>query len=340
MAERILNERSAGQRTNRNMLVFVAPDKARLEELREACRFYLAWKSVREEAAELNLDELGRRQAEAQTRHFDETVSQRIGETFVWTLVPTQQAGSPEITWETVRVTGSDPIPARVSRKLRSEEALIVEYSGVRLRMELDRVPLWQGDHVSTQQLWSYFAQHLYLPRLRDSSVLARAIEDGVASMTWEQETFAYADAWDEARGRYLGLRAGEQVAVRIDGASVVVRPEAARRQFQAETPASAEGAAVPVMESETPAATGAVGDAKPRRFFGSVRLDPIRMSRDAGQVADEVVKHLAGLVDTQVEVRIEITASSEGGFGDDVVRTVTENAKTLKFDQHGFEEV
>jgi hypothetical protein len=62
-------------------------------------------------------------------------------------------------------------------------------------------------------------------------------------------------------------------------------------------------------------------------------------MSRDAGQVADEVVKHLAGLVDTDVEVRIEITAKSEDGFADDVVRTVTENAKTLKFDQHGFEE-
>ena len=44
-------------------------------------------------------------------------------------------------------------------------------------------------------------------------------------------------------------------------------------------------------------------------------------------------------MVDTDVEVRIEITAKSEDGFTDDVVRTVTENARTLKFDQHGFEE-
>jgi hypothetical protein len=62
-------------------------------------------------------------------------------------------------------------------------------------------------------------------------------------------------------------------------------------------------------------------------------------MSRDAGQVADEIVKHLAGLVDTDVEVRIEITAKSGDGFDDEVVRTVTENARTLKFDQLGFEE-
>ena len=37
MVAKILEERAAGPRVNRNMLVFLAPDKARLEELREAC---------------------------------------------------------------------------------------------------------------------------------------------------------------------------------------------------------------------------------------------------------------------------------------------------------------
>ena len=87
-------------------------------------------------------------------------------------------------------------------------------------------------------------------------------------------------------------------------------------------------------METET-----VVADGRPRRFYGVIDIDPVRMSRDAGQVADEVVKHFAGLAGTDVEVRIEITAESEEGFAEDVVRTVTENAKTLKFDQHGFEE-
>lgn len=53
--------------------------------------------------------------------------------------------------------------------------------------------------------------------------------------------------------------------------------------------------------------------------------------SCDAGQVADEVVNHLAGLVDANVEIRLEITATRDDGFPDDVVRTVTENAQTLK---------
>ncbi|MCS7051813.1 MAG: hypothetical protein NZL87_09375, partial [Thermomicrobium sp.] len=183
-------------------------------------------------------------------------------------------------------------------------------------------------------------AQYLYLPRLRDSSVLAGAIESGVASMSWEQETFAYADAWDGDSGRYLGLHAGEQVAARIDGASVVVKPEAARRQLDEEKP---DEVAVEEAGAEATAGVLAPGvvdaDRKPRRFHGSVKLDPIRMSRDASQVADEVVKHLAALVDASIEVRLEVSATSENGFEDDVVRTVTENARTLKFDQHGFEE-
>jgi hypothetical protein len=344
MVATILEERAAGPRVNRNMLVFLAPDKARLEELREAARFYLAWSSVNDEWEELNLDAQQRRHAESQTKHFDETVQQRIGETFVWMLTPRQDLGSAEVTWEQTRVTGSDPIPVRVSKKLAGEEGLLTQYAGTRLRMDLDRVPLWPADagHVSTQQLWSYYAQYLYLPRLRDRSVLVGAIESGVASLSWEQETFAYADAWDEASGRYLGLVAGSGAMVHIDGASVVVKPEAARKQLDEEAPAQPlggeeDGEVVGGDEPGEPAST--VVDGKPRRFYGIVIVDPVRMSRDAGQVADEVVKHLAGLVDTDVEVRIEITAKSEDGFADDVVRTVTENAKTLKFDQHGFEE-
>src|SRR5207245_2705438 len=46
MVETILSERASGPRAYRNTLVFMAPDKARLEELREAARSYLAWKSI------------------------------------------------------------------------------------------------------------------------------------------------------------------------------------------------------------------------------------------------------------------------------------------------------
>jgi hypothetical protein len=104
MVAKILEERAAGPRVNRNMLVFLAPDKARLDELREAARFYLAWRSISDEWEELNLDAQQRRHAESQTKHFNETVQQRVGETFIWMLTPRQELGSAEVSWEQTRL--------------------------------------------------------------------------------------------------------------------------------------------------------------------------------------------------------------------------------------------
>jgi hypothetical protein len=39
------------------------------------------------------------------------------------------------------------------------------------------------------------------------------------------------------------------------------------------------------------------------------------------------------------VTITVEIEATAQGGFGDDVRRTVSENARTLKFETHEFEE-
>ena len=75
------------------------------------------------------------------------------------------------------------------------------------------------------------------------------------------------------------------------------------------------------------------------RRFHGSVRLDPTRVGRDAGIIAEEVIVHLAGLVNADVTVTLDIAADIPDGVPEQAVRTVNENSRTLKFDNHGFEE-
>jgi len=52
------------------------------------------------------------------------------------------------------------------------------------------------------------------------------------------------------------------------------------------------------------------------------------------------VVQHLASLVDAKVRVLLEIEAEIPSGAPENVVRTVTENCRTLKFESQGFEEV
>ena len=66
--------------------------------------------------------------------------------------------------------------------------------------------------------------------------------------------------------------------------------------------------------------------------------LDAARVGRDAGRIADEVIAHLSALVGSKVTVSLEITAELEDGASDSLVRTVTENARTLKFISQGFE--
>lgn len=69
------------------------------------------------------------------------------------------------------------------------------------------------------------------------------------------------------------------------------------------------------------------------------MKLDAARLNRDAAQVSTEVVQHLTALLGANVEVTLEIQAHVEGGIPDNVVRTVSENCKTLKFRDQGFEQ-
>ena len=51
-----------------------------------------------------------------------------------------------------------------------------------------------------------------------------------------------------------------------------------------------------------------------------------------------EIISHLAGLIGSRVRVTLEIEAEVPSCVPDKVVRTVTQNGKTLKFSSQGFE--
>ena len=123
----------------------------------------------------------------------------RLPETYQWLLVPVQTTPQSPITWQALRLTGSEALAVRASKKLKSDELLLTGFAATRLRMELDRVPLWRGNHVSVKQLAEDFARYIYLPRLKRLSVLLGAIRDGVSLQTWEQDGFAFAESYDES---------------------------------------------------------------------------------------------------------------------------------------------
>ena len=346
-AQAILESRGSAPRICRNTLVFLAPDKTRLQDLDEAIRWYLAWESILDEREQLDLSPYQVKQAETQKGVASGTVTARVPETYQWLLVPVQDRPDASIEWQAMRLSGQHSLAARASKKLKSDELLVTGFAGTRLRLELDRVPLWRGDHVSIKQIVEDFARYLYLPRLRDPTVLLNAIGAGVTLLTWERDAYALADSFDDEAKRYLGLRGGQVVTLPdIDAPALIVKPEIARQQLDAERTQPVNGVDFTGggRDAETLRTDPGVTPSEPppvpapTRFHGTVVLDSARVGRDASRVADEVVSHLAGLVGARVKVTLEIEAEAPTGVPERVVRIVTENSRTLKFASQGFE--
>ena len=74
------------------------------------------------------------------------------------------------------------------------------------------------------------------------------------------------------------------------------------------------------------------------RRFHGTVEVNPLRVGLDASKIAEEVIAHLVGQAGSDVTVTIEIEANLPIGASDQVIRTVTENSRTLRFSSAEFE--
>ncbi len=342
----ILETRGNTPRLYRNTLVFLAADKTRLQDLDEAARKYLAWQSILDEKQNLNLSLYQINQAETQKNAAESAVTARLPETYQWLLVPAQATPQAAVTWEALRLSGNDPLAVRASKKLRTDELYLTSFAPSRLKMELDRIPLWRGNHVAVKQLVEDFARYLYLPRLKAPMVLLNAISDGVSLLTWAKDSFGFADGYDEGTARYQGLRGGQMVSLNDAHApSLVVKPDIAERQLDSERRVGTldNSQTQPASNGSEESHTSTSGNAepgitKPRRFHGTAILETTRVGRDASRIAEEVISHLSGLVGANVTVTIEIEAKIPDGAPDNVVRTVTENSRTLKFTSQGFE--
>jgi len=342
-AAAILESRGASQRNFKNCLVFLAADANRLADLENAVRQFIAWQSICDDREKLNLDAGQARNAESRRTAAEETIGVRIPEAYCWLIAPSQKTHQAKIEFTASRLQGQDSLPSRAIRRLKSDSNLITQWAGPLLRMELDRVPLWQGDHVKVSQLADYFARYVYLPRLRDERVLVAAVREGASRLTWESETFAYARAWDERSQRYIDLVVATDADVMESG--LVVKSDVAKQQFANELESIAGTVESKDSTTSTPVSSSELSESgeshKPRapiRFHATAQLPPERISSHAGKVAQEVIQHLAAIVGSEVDVTLEIRVETSGGIPEHVVRTVSENCTTLKI-QFGFED-
>jgi predicted AAA+ superfamily ATPase len=310
-AQKATEQRSSANRTHRNMLVYLAADEARLEELTTATRGYLGWSHVLASEADLDLTQNQKNQAAQRRAQADQTVTARLLQTFTWALVPAQpDPGAPFVIRETKAEGQSDALADRVSRRLGNDGDLSTRQAAATIRLAISKVPqIWNDGHVTLGTLWGLYSQYPYMPRLRDRRVLDEGIVE--MPMIWQTDAFALATGYDEAAGRYVGLWTPEdkRAAPAATDSLLLVRPDIAAKQRDAEAAATPGSPAVPTEE-----------DAK--KFSNQTPSNP---ASTAGS--------------TNLTVRIEIEATDASGFDEDKIRTVSENARTLKFDQSGFEE-
>ena len=365
-----IESKGASQRIHRNTLIFLLADKGQLESLEAATRSYLGWKKVQATGDSLNLSTQQRNQTDDWVRRLDQTVSDRIRDTFIWAVYPEQfdPAKPFELVADRVPDSSGRSLAERVSAKLAREDQLVTDFGapilGATLHNELGA--FWRdAGEISVGELWGYFTRYTYLPRLVRREVLDDAIQKAVTTVLVRGECFGIATSKDTESGRYRGLMVPpmDSASIQVTDSTLLIDVEKANEQIDADNEAAREAAARQTQETQESTETAGSMDfartetpksetdgratlssveseieAALARFFGSVKIDPDRYSRDIGNVTREVIDRLSG-AGAHLEITIDIQATKPGGFEEAEIRTIRENTRVLKFDpSSGFE--
>ena len=339
----IMRHRGNAQRHYGNTLIFIAADHNRNREWEDSIRSFLAWQEIVDDEYRFNLDKWQSRQAQQNLSRESETVDKRLQETYCWLIVPEQHDpnGKVELAVEKIRL--SDNFLHGAARKLPSNEWLLTGMSPDYLLNETHGLLFRDAPHLRLRELWDWLTRYVYMPRLLERAVLEAAIKEGVSRL---MPAFGYATRLNDD-GSYAGLKWGERPTLHFDEHELIIKPEIAQAQRQAEIAQREQSEGInqpddriaPGPRDPQPAAPAQPPAPVPmRRYFGSARIDAQRAMRDLSQIAAEIIEPLAVLPGVKLQVSVEIQAEHADGFNEATIRSVKENSRTLKFRRYDFD--
>jgi hypothetical protein len=342
------------QRKFRNTLLYVAADESLLATAREAMRRAMAWNTIGGDAKRDKQvdDRLQAQMTQAQfadardkARSFREGAVRALRAAWSHVLFPAESA-SPGKAFDLDHLLLSarerSGVPAAVYEKASAKgDGIIKEVlGGESLATRLAELWSTERPHLPVAEIAGWFATYVYLPKLRDRVVLEKAIADALARL---DPKFAYADGYDDASGKYVGLIWQKAPFGPIPATAVLVRPDIAMAQLRPAAPApepgprSIEGGPGPAPSPTSPAPSP---KQPPRRFYGSVEIDMVRPVKAFDAILNAVVMELQRTNGAKVKLTLEVEASAEEGFAEADIGVVRDNARQLKFkpESTGFE--
>lgn len=328
-----------------NRLIFLAADHSSLGRLRDCIRVVLAWESIIEDvnSGRLNIDQLQRKQADKQLRLAEEVLPQVVRECYKWLLCPVKdEPGDPEPTIEAFKLnTSGSKFGKEVENVCRENELVITVWSPIHLRSKLKEL-YWKDDQKTAKGMvfWEDSMRYLYLPRLKDKSVLEEAIVKGASSKDF------FGTAYGEYEGKFDGFKFGD-TDVQLDDTLILIEPNTAREYENSILKESIEPSIVEPESgdvshgtneglAETPKSAIKEADktatAGQSRFIGSVEVNATTAKMRLAEIADEVISVLMSDAHADVKVALEITADFSDGVSSQIKRAVSKNADHLDF--------
>jgi uncharacterized protein len=337
VTETLMRCRSS-QRRFRNTLLFAAADEGLLATAREAMRKAIAWDEIcadKRLQAQITQAQAADTKDKAKTSRDGAAKAVRLAWSHILFPIKTDAtAAGSAFDLDHLSLSAKDraAIPQAVYEKAEADGIAKRKLGPDALWLHLK--PLWPNDkpHLSIGEITEWFAAYVYLPKLRDGVVLQGAIREAVAKL---DPAFGYADSFDESSSEYRGLVWAKAAPEFMPPTGVLVRQQVALDQLGRTAPPPSPGQS-PGGPGNGPGAPGvttpAYGLSAPKRFWGSVEIDTVRPVKSFDAILNAVVMELQRTPGAKVKLTLEVEVEAAGGFAQNDIGVVRDNARQLKF--------
>jgi len=350
----LLRQRGNAPRSNVNTIVAVAADEKQWGTLESAVRSYLAWSSIFDETTRLDLTQSAAAQAQTMLESANRTVDDRLAHTWIWGLHAVQDDPQAPFVVGQVRADGQEKnLTKRIGAKLASSDIAhsYVADRVVRLDVEEFLRARWTRGFIGFTELWAYYARYPYLHRLRDKSVLVRALEESLFDAAFVDTGFALATGFDSATGDFLGLAVPLEDTEfgPFDERTLVVRPDLAIAQRERERSRAATTKPGPGGESDSLQPGSDLGPSSGTEGTWGSTPTPARppvanatyslrhvvaptgdMPADLEAIVREILDLLRNADPDVLDITLTVDAQKAAGFDANTVRAIKQNAGDL----------